>query len=538
MKMQVAIYARVSSVQQADAGTIESQLAALRERVAADGMQLSGEQEFVDAGYSGATLARPALERLRDWAATGLVDQVYVHSPDRLARKYAYQILVVDELRQAGVEVVFLNRPLSESPEDDLLLQVQGMMAEYERAKILERVRRGKRHAAHRGSINVLTTAPYGYRRVAKHEGQGEARLEVLEDEARVVRQIFDWVGLERITLCEVSRRLQRAGERSPSGKSWWSVSSVWNILKNSTYMGTAVYGKTRVGPLRPRQRVRRGCPAPRCTYSTYDVPAEEWIRIPVPTIVSEDLFSVVQEQLRENRARARQRRRGANWLLQGLVICQQCGYAYCGTKAGKNTYYRCISTDVLRVSGQRACHNKYVRADLLEEAVWQRVRELLEEPERLEAEYRRRLETSQQVLAGKGAMGLQAQMRKIEAGIARMIDAYAEGLLEKSEFEPRIQHAKERIASLEMQHEVLENESSMRAHLQLVISRVGDFAKKVQDGLAKTDDATRREVIRALVKRVEVGDQQVTVVFRVMPSHRSGPGQSQSQDHLTCADR
>src|SRR5262245_66309608 len=94
--------------------------------------------QFLDEGYSGATLVRPALERLRDVSAAGSVDRLYVHSPDRLARKYAYQVLLVDEFRRAGVEVVFLNRALGQSPEDDLLLQVQGMIAEYERAKILD----------------------------------------------------------------------------------------------------------------------------------------------------------------------------------------------------------------------------------------------------------------------------------------------------------------------------------------------------------------------------------------------------------------
>src|SRR5215471_11402987 len=141
-----AIYARVSSEQQADEHTIDSQVAALRTRVTEDALQLSAEREFLDEGYSGATLVRPALERLRDLAAAGGIDRLYVHSPDRLARRYAYQALLLDEFHSAGVEVVFLNRALGQSPEDELLLQVQGMVAEYERAKILELSRRGKRH--------------------------------------------------------------------------------------------------------------------------------------------------------------------------------------------------------------------------------------------------------------------------------------------------------------------------------------------------------------------------------------------------------
>jgi predicted site-specific integrase-resolvase len=160
--LQAAIYARVSSERQAETQTVASQVAALCERVAADGLALPEAMQFIDEGYSGAVLVRPALERLRDCIAAGAVDRLYVHSPDRLARKYAYQVFLVDEFQRAGVEVLFLSRALGRNPEDDLLLQVQGMMAEYERAKSIERHRRGKLHAARRGAVNVLGGAPWG----------------------------------------------------------------------------------------------------------------------------------------------------------------------------------------------------------------------------------------------------------------------------------------------------------------------------------------------------------------------------------------
>jgi Site-specific recombinases, DNA invertase Pin homologs len=117
--------------------TIESQIAALNERAESDGTPVTPERQFVDDGFSGATLIRPAFDRLRDLVSVGAIDRIYVHSPDRLARNYAYQVLLIDEWRRHGVELVFLNRPLGQSPEDDLLLQVQGIIAEYERAKIM-----------------------------------------------------------------------------------------------------------------------------------------------------------------------------------------------------------------------------------------------------------------------------------------------------------------------------------------------------------------------------------------------------------------
>ena len=224
--IRAAFYARVSGEQQAVAHTIESQIAALSERAGNDGTPVPPERQFVDDGYSGATLVRPALDRLRDLVTVGAIDRIYVHSPDRLARNYAYQVLLLDEWRRRGVELVFLNRPLGQSPEDDLLLQVQGIDAEYERAKIMERSRRGKKHAAQNGSLNVMSGAPFGYRYVSVREGDGQARFEPVAEQARIVLQIFSWIGQDRCSLAEVCRRLQKAGELTATGKRIWSPPS------------------------------------------------------------------------------------------------------------------------------------------------------------------------------------------------------------------------------------------------------------------------------------------------------------------------
>jgi site-specific DNA recombinase len=525
--IQTAIYARVSSAQQAEAHTVASQVAALRERVAADDLPLPEALQFIDEGYSGATLVRPALERLRDLAAAGALDRLYVHSPDRLARKYAYQVLLVDEFQHAGVEVIFLNRELGQSPEDDLLLQVQGMMAEYERAKIIERHRRGKLHAARAGTVNVLSGAPYGYHYISKYEGHGQARYEAVPDEARVVRQVFDWVGRDRLTIGEVCRRLTQAGEVTRSGKTIWDRSVVWGMLKNPAYMGSAAFGKTPQEPLRPRLRAQRGRPLqPRRAVSTRDVPPPEWITIPVPALVALEVFTAVQEQLWDNQRHARQSRRGARYLLQGLVQCQHCGYAYYGKRLSPSArkgrprayaYYRCLGTDAYRFGGERVCQNTQVRTDLLELAVWQDVCALLAHPRRLAEEYQRRAHpngpTTRTLLTT-----LEAQLGKLRQGLARLIDSYAEALIEKHEFEPRITRLRQRIAHVEAQRQQLAEEDALHTDLRLIIGRLEDFAAQVQEGLVEADWSRKREMIRALVKRVEVAYDQVKVVFRIEP--------------------
>jgi site-specific DNA recombinase len=523
--LQVAIYARVSSEQQVSAHTIESQLATLAEKVKADGGILQPDLQFIDEGYSGATLMRPALERLRDLAAAGGIDRLYIHSPDRLARKYAYQVLLLDELQKAGVEIVFLNRALGDSPEDDLLLQVQGMVAEYERAKILERSRRGKRHAAHTGSINPLSGAPYGYHYIDTQQGNGQARYEVHSEQAQVVRQIFDWIGRERTSIGEACRRLQQAAIPSPKGKPVWDRSTVWGLLNNPAYKGTAAFGKTAIGQKRPRLRPgRRQSPQPRQDYSIYDKDPQQWILIPVPALIDEALFEAVQQQLQENRQRARQSQRGAKYLLQGLLVCQQCGYAYYGkpvsNKSAKGkvrdyAYYRCIGTDAYRFGGERICTNLQVRTDLLEIAVWQQVQALLENPQRLEQEYDRRGQDPKQ---GQNLTSLETQLTKLRRGMGRLIDSYAEGFIDKTEFEPRITHMRTRIAALETQIAQATAEMTRQQELRLIIGRLEDFATQVKAGLEQMDWQNQREIIRTLVKRVEIDQDQVNVVFRVEP--------------------
>src|SRR5215471_7121298 len=540
--LAVALYARVSSDQQTQAQTIASQVAALRDRVTADDCVLLPECEFIDEGYSGATLVRPGLERLRDLSASGGIERLYVHSPDRLARKYAYQVLLIDEFQRMGIEVVFLNRELSQSPEDELLLQVQGMVAEYERAKILERSRRGKRHAAHVGSVNVLCGAPYGYRYVSKQEGGGSARYDILEEEARVVRQIFLWIGQERLSIGEVCRRLQRAQERTRTGRTQWDRSVVWGILKNPAYKGTAAFGKTRTGPLRPRLRAQRnGSLQPRRAVSDYVVPREEWVFIPVPALIDEALYDAVQEQLAENRRRARQSQRGARYLLQGLLVCKVCGYAYYGKPISPSTrkhrprayaYYRCIGTDSYRFGGHRVCANTQIRTDLVELAVWHEVCRLLQDPHRLEREYHRRGQARPHRAKWETPESLRAQIAKLQRGMARLIDGYAEGLIEKGEFEPRIKRIKQRVTILEEQLQQLADEAVQQRELRLLIGQLEEFVMKVQRNLATADWAMKREIIRAVVRRVEIDKQKVTVVFRVGPDPYSQPPARKSSQH------
>src|SRR5215212_5239546 len=296
---QVAVYARVSSDQQAERHTIDSQLAELTARALQDGYQIRDDMLFIDNGHSGASLIRPALERLRDLVAWSAVDVVYVQAPDRLARSYAHQVLLLEEFARAGTQAIFLNRPIGDTPEDSLLLQLQGIFAEYERAKMLERSRRGKRHRAQAGAVSVLSRAPFGYRYITREAGGGAARYEIDEDAARIVRQIFTWVGHERLTLAGVCRRLLGNGIPSPTGRRHWSRATIHTMLLNPAYAGQAIYGRRQCLPWQPPLHPPRGhAGMPKRPYRQVPAPAERHISVAVPAIVDEGLFASAAERL------------------------------------------------------------------------------------------------------------------------------------------------------------------------------------------------------------------------------------------------
>src|SRR5438093_636169 len=297
-----AIYARVSSARQREEETIASQTAALLAHAGQQGREVPAEWVFEDEGYSGATLVRPALERLRDLAAQVGVDIVYCYSPDRLARNYAYQVLLLEEFARAGTEVRFVHGPRADTPEDTLLLQFQGMIAEYERAQIAERTRRGRVHRARAGSVSVLAGAPYGYRYIRRSE-DADARYEVVPREAAVVRSVFHRYVDAGCSIADLTRWLAEQGVPTATGKTRWDRTTVWGMLRNPAYAGRAAFCKTARGGRTAVTRTARlqGQAASRYA-ARCSRPQEEWIEIPVPAIVSEETFALAARPLEDNR--------------------------------------------------------------------------------------------------------------------------------------------------------------------------------------------------------------------------------------------
>jgi len=523
---QVALYARVSSEKQAQENTVDSQISAIELRIKSDGFSLLNDLKFVDNGYSGAYLIRPALEQLRDKISAGEIDKIYIHSPDRLSRKYVYQMLLLEEFNRCGVEVIFLNFEISSNPEANLLLQMQGMISEYERAKILERNRRGKIHAAKRGSINVLASAPYGYYYINK-SSTSDALYEINPDEVQIVQKIFRWMAVERISIRAICHRLKNDEVLTRRGSIIWNKSSVWNILKNTAYIGYAAYGKTKVNESLPIPVIRaKKNPKkmtfnlPKKSYSRVNVEKENWINIQVPAIIDENIFYTVQEQLEENKKSARIQSKGASYLLQGLLVCKNCCHAYTGrptsVKNRRYFYYCCVGVSASKYYGIKTCNNKSIRANTIEIAVWEEVKALLKNPTRLLEEYQRRMSENSNESYDHIEKSVENQIDKLTRSISKIIDSYTQELINKEEFEPRIKSMRQKIKFLNEQKENLNRQKNYSTELKLIITNLERFSSHVIDKLEDIEWIKKRDIIRLLVKRIEIAQEEVTVVFKV----------------------
>jgi site-specific DNA recombinase len=526
MMMKAAIYARVSSARQKEEQTIASQTAAVRDYATAAGFEVPAEWIFEDEGFSGATLIRPALERLRDLAAEIQIGVVLCYSPDRLARRYAYQALLIEELARGGTEVRFLKGRKAETPEDELLVQFQGMIAEYERAQIAERTRRGKLHRARAGSVAVLSGAPYGYRYVRKSEA-GDARYEIVEPQAAVVRELFRRYVEEHESIRALGRWARQRGLPSATGKTVWDRSVIWAILRNPAYCGRAAFGKTQRCEQPPRinrvrrlqgQRVARR-PARR------ERPHEQWTEIAVPAILAEQTFALAARRLQENKHFAARRTKEPS-LLQGLVVCRSCSYSYyrtsTRTKRRKVYYYRCRGSDRYRFEHGRVCHNRPVRQEVLDAVVWQHVIGLLADPALIRSELDRRLREVTLTSPGVVATGrLEAELHRVRTAMERLLDAYQNELLSLEELRSRMPALRHQQSMIRKELDTLKDRAMDREQYLKLAETLESFLTRLHDAAQHAALEERQRLVRLLVKEVLVGPENIVIRHSIPVSGR-----------------
>ena len=519
--MGVAVYARVSTTRQAQAQTIEQQLDRLIAAVTERGWTLDERHVYRDDGYSGASLGRPGLDCLRDHAALAEVDLVVVTAPDRLARNYVHQVLLIDELGRNGCQVEFLDRPMSQDPHDQLLLQIRGAVAEYERTLIAERMRRGRQAKLRAGTLLPWTTPPFGYR-LDPERPRDAAGVRVEPDTAVLVAQLFDWYLEPRATVYRLAKRLTDLGVATPTGKPRWNAASVRGILRNPAYAGRAQTNRTRVVAARRRKSallpVGPGqSHAPR--------PQEDWIAVAVPAIVSEETFARVQAKLDTNQQSAARNTRHEH-LLRALVSCGRCRLSCTvrRTQAGYR-YYLCRGrTDALRVARGQRCNARYTPAGQLDELVWGDLCALLADPTQVACALERARSGAwpPQELQARQATLRQA-LGQLERQQQRLLDAYLAEVVGLAELERKRQELDRRRATLLAQQRQLDAIAEQRLELRAVADGIEAFCQTIRSGLATATFAQRRLLVELLIDRVVVTDGEVEIRY-VLPTSPDGP--------------
>jgi len=483
--MRAAIYVRRSPTteEQAEKFGLASQLSELRMLAAQKGYTVPDGAEFADDDDSGATLDRPALTRLRDAVRAGASEVLLVHDPDRLARKLAYQLLLLEEFDRAGVRYEFLTTPTEKTPEGALLLHVKGAVAEYEREKIRERTLRGKREKARRGLI-VGGPTPYGWRR----DPQDSGKLVADRDEARILVQMFQWLVEQQRSTRWITAELNRRGVRPPRGQAW-ALSSVARVLRDPIYVGRAYYNR--------RQ----------WSGTSYKPRAEsEWIEIPVPVIIDPTLYAHAQAQLGTNRQRYQGRPGTRFYLLKGLVRCGSCGRSMPGWPSKGKPTYRCTGRNGF---APRSCPlPQRVPQERLEALVWDTVAGVLRNPavlaEKLET-YRTKLGVREVEIVSELEY-LRRQLRSVERQERKLLDLYLADDVPTGAARERLEGITRRRAGLQGRLIEVERQKAAQEAEEGRQDAIRRYCRLVSQGIDRLNPEGRRRLLQTLLDEVGRG--------------------------------
>jgi site-specific DNA recombinase len=514
---RAALYARVSTEKQEREETVASQVDLLYKAAAVAGYDIAPTSVFIDEGISGSRLDRPALDRLRDLVAEGAFEVLLVTVPDRLARRYAYQVLLIEEFRRCGCEVVFVQHPLGTSPEEQMLVQMQGVFAEYERALIQERTRRGRLFAARQGRVN-WGNPPYGYSYIRKTLTTPQ-HLVINEDEAEVVRLIYRWCVEEQLSCYAIHQRLTAQGVRPRKARHGrWAPSSIGEILRDSLYKGEAYYNRTQPAEIRqpygPRGRKDR---VPSNSQGRTQRPPSEWIAVMVPAIIDPETWERAQSQLRQNLERAQRNTTPRRYLLRSLLVCGRCGRRMVGSWSKQGGRYLCAIRYPRYAPG--ACTGRSLSAATIEQTVWEHVQALLADPEVLRQQYEQgHGDPAVDVRAEHERARLERKLTALEREKTRLVDAYQAEVIELAELAERRQRLTEQGQLLRVRVQEIEQQRLDRAAELRLLEGVDAFCTSIRDAMVAPSFEVKQKVLQLVVQRIVVEDHRI-IIEHVVPS-------------------
>jgi site-specific DNA recombinase len=521
--MSPAIYARVPTERQTLAQTIEQQVERLTAHVHAQGETLRSEDIFRDDGYRGATLNRPGWDRLRDRVKEAMVERVIITSPDRLARNYVQQMVLLEEFERAGCRIAFLDQPLGPDPQAHLLLQIRGAVAEYERTLMAERMRRGRQMTLRAGILLPWTIPPYGYR-VHPDRPRDPAGVQIEPVEGAIVQEVFARYLEAEGTLLGLATHLLRLGTRSPRGNRRWSAASLHGLLSNPAYTGKLYIGRTQARPARLRRSATH--PLGKPASSQDPTPPEPWTLVTtIPPLVSQEDFDRVQAKLALNKQRASRNNTTHAYLLRALVSCGGCQSACIARTTTHGHRYdvcRCAAQPLYSQHDQR-CMARYSPAHQLDELVWHDLCDLLTHPEWIAYALERahgghwlpqELQARKEALR-KGQMSVANQLE-------RLTEAYLQGVIPLVEYQRRRQELEQKHQALATQEKQLEAQVDRHGQLAEMGQSIAAFCQRVQAGLAQATFVQKRTLVELLIDRVLVANGDVEIRYAI-PTHPRG---------------
>ena len=511
--MKVALYARVSTKRQEKKGTIASQIEALRNYAREHKYVIAKDYVCKDDGYSGASLARPELDRLRDGAQAAAFDAILVLSPDRLSRKYAYLILMLEEFERFGIPVIFLEQPPPDDPHSSLLVQIQGAVAEYERAKLAERYRRGKLYRARQGEV-FWASIPYGYRRVPRQDSV-PAHLVINEAEAEVVRKIFSWHAHETMTIRQIAKRLTREEIPTPKGGRKWGETTVHRILHREAYLGTLYYNRSSY-VFQPATDRKSAC------IKKIPKPRAEWIPVSIPSLIDRETFELCRARHTANQQFSPRNLKEEHWLLRRLLRCEKCGLK-CACVADKRRphmppayYYRCEKQD--RVWGRPRCRPNHIRSKALDDLVWTEIRRHLLNPKLLlkaQGVLNNTPDFDESFLSTQ-LQNAKKRLTQVQEERHRLIDLYQGGFVTKEEFDQRACKVSKRIDSLQADVAALEQEHQNVSEKIQLLTRISDFTSVITQKLDRMTFHDKQDLARRVLKEVVINGDVVKLYFKI----------------------
>ena len=523
--MNIAIYARVSSETQAKEGTIDSQVEALRDYAKTHDLTII--REFLDDGYSGTNLDRPGLDQLRDFTQEGLIEGILILSPDRLSRKQANQIILMEEFQKRNIQVIFTNQQFGDSPEDQLMLQIQGSLAEYERAKILDRTRRGTKHAVRKGQV-LGANAPFGFRFVHKTD-KTPAHWEINPQEAEIVRKIYNLYLGEGLKGVAIAKRLEEEGIPSRSGYSRWWPSVVFSILKSSTYTGTAYMYKTKsVEPKKsPKVKQYRRCK----NSSKRSSPQEDWILIPVERIIDQKTWEATQARFKQNIVHSQRNNTKNDYLLRGLVVCGLCGSMASGRVSNRYSYYDCNTKKNWKITGKQHEEKIAINRRVLDQKVWEGLTGLLDDPEELQSQLQARLEKKNFIPTPVSSSSdkTEKELEKLNFQERRIVDAYRESVITLEELKQQKATLASNRKVLEAKIKAAQNGLESSRQPEITMEMLGDVSARYHRAMAKAGFEKKQKIVNLLVNSVTLfpnravveGIIPVSSVDALIPSNR-----------------